>query len=237
MFFIAHRIKTKPALTNDAYLARMRASAALMTFIVLFVTGTCTEAATFIADLKDASGRPAANAVVSLESGSSGEVTSHLPERAIIDQRHEMFIPLVVVVRKEGQVVFTNNDTTKHQVYSFSAIKQFQFIVSQGETSQPVEFPQSGIAAIGCNIHDQMIAYAFVGQMAYAAVTDDSGRVTISDVNPGRYRLAVWHPQMGVSPPTTRVEVDVKQSGLHYSAGLPITIETPRGMKHMHMDY
>jgi hypothetical protein len=148
-----------------------------------------------------------------------------------------MFLPLVVVVRKGGHVVFTNNDRTKHQVYSFSAIKQFQFVIGQGETSVPVEFPQPGIAAIGCNIHDQMIAYVFVGQTAYAAVTDDNGRAVISDVNPGRYRLAVWHPQMGVNSVPPRVELDVKDASPHYSASLPFAVETMHGMKHMHMDY
>ncbi len=215
----------------------MRASTITTTLAVLLVTAANADAATFVADLKDANGRAAASAVVTLEPETNGAIASHLPEDAIIDQRHETFTPLVVVVRKSGNVVFTNNDTTKHQVYSFSPIKQFQFVIGQGERSQPVSFPQSGIAAIGCNIHDQLIAYVFVGQSPYAALTDESGRATISDVIPGRYRLAVWHPQMGVSFTPARVELDVRLGGSHYAAKLPITVESSHGMKHMHMDY
>src|SRR5580658_4530361 len=98
-------------------------------------------------------GKPAADAVVARVPDVAGPLpASHVPLEAIIDQRHETFLPLVSVIRKGGHVVFTNNDTTMHQVYSFSAIKQFQFVIAQGQVSQPLEFPQSGIAAIGCNI-------------------------------------------------------------------------------------
>ena len=204
---------------------------------LLLVTGATARAATFTAALRDASGRAAANAVVLLEPLAGTVPTPHAPVEAIIDQRHEAFLPLVVVVRKGGHVVFTNHDTTKHQVYSFSAIKQFQFVIGQGDTSAPVEFPLAGIAAIGCNIHDQMIAYVFVGQAPYAAVTDENGRVTISDVNQGRYHVAVWHPQMGINASPVRTDVEVKDATAHYDANLPFTIESTRGMSHMHMDY
>jgi plastocyanin len=215
----------------------MRAPIIFTVLSALLLAEANADAATFTADLKDATGRAAANVVVTLEPASGGTTVSHLPEQAAIDQRHEAFVPLVVVVRRGGRVIFTNNDTTKHQVYSFSTIRQFQFVVGQGETSSPVEFPQSGIAAIGCNIHDQMIAYVFVGQTPYAAVTDEKGRAIIPDLLPGRYRLAVWHPQMGVSFSAARAVLDVTDGGAHYDANLPITIETMRGMKHMHVDY
>jgi len=215
----------------------MRAPIIFAVLSALLLVEANADAATLTADLKDASGREAANVVVTLEPVSGNAAISHLPEQAIIDQRREAFVPLVVVVHRGGRVVFTNNDTTKHQVYSFSTIRQFQFVVGQGETSSPVEFPQPGIAAIGCNIHDQMIAYVFVGQTPYAAVTDEKGRAVIPDILPGRYRLAVWHPQMGVSFTPARAVLDVTDGGAHYDADLPITIETMRGLKHMHMGY
>jgi plastocyanin len=215
----------------------MRASTIATTLAALLVTGTSAGAATFIADLKDASGRAAPDTVVSLEPETNTPIASHLPDQAIIDQRRETFLPMVIVVRKGGHVVFTNNDVTKHQVYSFSPIRQFQVVIGQGESSKPISFPQSGIAAIGCNIHDQMIAYVFVGQTPYAGVTDENGRAIVSDVVPGRYRLAVWHPQMGVIFAPARVELDVKDDSPHYSAVLPITIVPAHGMKHMHTDY
>src|SRR5947209_9686967 len=90
----------------------------------------------------DRSGLPLADAVVELSALRPGTVSPNreLTAEAIIDQRHETFLPLVTVVHSGGHVIFTNNDTTMHQVYSFSAIKQFAFEIDEGQRSPPVVF-------------------------------------------------------------------------------------------------
>lgn len=206
-------------------------------FLILLLACTRAHALTLEVALKDASGHPAPDSVVLLEPQGTN-APSHVPERAIIDQRRETFLPLVVVVRKGGSVVFTNNDTTKHQVYSFSPIKQFEFVIKQGETSLPVVFPQGGISAIGCNIHDQMIAYVLVSEAPYAAVTDAQGRALIADMPAGQYRVALWHPQMGTILAPAQAVLDLTNAPRStYSASLPFTILSARTMKPMHMDY
>jgi plastocyanin len=212
----------------------MRAGPFVLVVVALFVS-VSGRAATLAVDVRDNDGKPATNAVVSLYPDTP-IATGTATEKAVIDQRHETFLPLVVVVRKGGHVVFTNNDTTMHQVYSFSPIKQFQFVIPQGQVSQPVEFPQTGIAAIGCNIHDQMIAYVFVADAPYAAVVDGSGHVSL-DVHEGHYRVAVWHPQMGLAAQPVQAQATVTAAGAHAEVGLPLAIQSARSMKHMHMDY
>lgn len=204
---------------------------------VLGIGIAAAHAGTVDVTVVDRNGRPARDAIVSLVPQDGKTVASHLPEHTIIDQRHETFLPLDVIVRAGGHVVFTNNDTTKHQVYSFSPIKQFQFVISQGEVSPPIVFPTAGIAAIGCNIHDQMIAYVFVGDMPYAAVADASGHAVFDDVTPGQYRLAAWHPQMGPQFAPAGQTITVGTTGLQSKSVLPLMIEPPRAMKPMHMDY
>src|SRR5215469_2741229 len=122
----------------------------------------------------DKSGRPLGDAVIELSPETPQRVAPAMqpPLEAIIDQRHETFLPLVTVVRKSGHVIFTNNDTTMHQVYSFSPIRQFAFEIDEGERSPPVVFDTAGIAAIGCNIHDRMITYVYVADAPFAAKTD-----------------------------------------------------------------
>src|SRR5437763_4137833 len=90
----------------------------------------------------DRSGRPLSDAVVELSALAPPAIApARLPSgEAIIDQRHETFLPLVTVVRKGGHVIFTNNDSTMHQVYSFSPIKQFAFEIDEGQRSPPVVF-------------------------------------------------------------------------------------------------
>ncbi|MBV9330493.1 MAG: methylamine utilization protein [Alphaproteobacteria bacterium] len=205
--------------------------------VLLLLACARAQAATLDVALTDASGHPAANAVVLFQPHDS-TMASHVPDRAVIDQRRETFLPLVVVVRRGGNVVFTNNDTTKHQVYSFSAIKQFEFVIKQGETSPPIIFPQPGISAIGCNIHDQMIAYVLVSDAPYAAVTDAEGRAVLADLPAGQYWVVLWHPQMGASLPAAQAQLDLgKALRTSYSASLPVTIRSARAMKPMHMDY
>jgi plastocyanin len=208
----------------------------LAALVMCALAGANAAAATVNVAVVDKNAMPASDTVITLEPEGTLLVT-HLPEKAVIDQRNETFIPLVVVVRKGGRVVFTNNDVTMHQVYSFSPIKQFQFVIKQGEVSAPVVFGQPGVAAIGCNIHDQMIAYVFVGEAPFAAVSDSQGHAVITDVPPGRYRISLWHPQMPVGEAPLSEPVAVDAQGTALSQALPFAVAATHGMKHMHVDY
>ncbi|HEY1962653.1 MAG TPA: hypothetical protein VGG69_09555, partial [Rhizomicrobium sp.] len=154
-----------------------------LVFIVLLLlaAAAAARAGTLAIDITDSRGQPAADAVVALTPlDNPGAVTSRLPTEAIIDQRKETFIPLVTVVRQGGHVIFTNHDTTMHQVYSFSPIRQFEFEIDQGRRSEPVVFDKPGVASIGCNIHDHMITYVYVAATPWAALTDAKGHAEIA---------------------------------------------------------
>jgi plastocyanin len=202
-------------------------------FVALLVWSAQACAATLDIDVADTGGRPAANAVVSLEPQSPvATPPTRLPAESIIDQRKETFLPLVTILRVGGHVVFTNNDTTMHQVYSFSPIKQFAFEIDQGHRSEPVVFDKSGVASIGCNIHDQMITYVFVASTPWAALTDAKGHAKIVDVPAGSYKAMVWHPQFvpGRSAPSASVAV---KGDTTVSLTVPLLSVAPT--KHMHM--
>jgi plastocyanin len=204
--------------------------------LIVAILAACTPciAATVSIDVHDADGKPAADAVVTLTPNGGVAVASHVAEKAIIDQRNETFLPLVVLVRRGGDVVFTNHDTTMHQVYSFSPIKQFQFEIDQGQVSKPVQFDKAGVAAIGCNIHDQMIAYVFAADAPFAVITDAAGRAEIADVPDGAYHAAVWHPRLKIGAPPPVTALTVKGASAHLDFTVPLRAG---GMKHMHMDY
>jgi plastocyanin len=191
--------------------------------IIGAIAGTAASAATVDVTVTDSGGAPAPNAVVSLAAGdTSAVVASRVPEKSIIDQRHETFLPLVVVVRKGGEVVFTNNDVTMHQVYSFSPIRQFQFEIDKGQVSKPVIFEKPGVAAIGCNIHDNMVAYVYVADAPFTVVTDATGHAEIRDVPDGGYLADVWHPQLrvGRKPAPSQFMVSGDRAKLNLSVPL-----------------
>jgi plastocyanin len=200
-----------------------RALLPLVTFLLCAACGAAS-ATNFTAEVADQDGHPVANAVISLVpevKTSMPAASTHLATEKIIDQRSETFLPLVTIVPKGGRIVFSNNDQTTHQVYSFSQVKQFEITLSRGEKSPGVVFDNVGVAALGCNIHDHMIAYAFVAESPWTALTGSDGRAVIADVPAGNYKAQVWHPKFPpgrepsslpavLSGDTTRLSVNVK---------------------------
>ena len=191
---------------------------------LLFAVCGSAAATNFTAEVNDQDGRPVANAVIVLVPESKGSLpaaTTRLAAERTIDQRGETFIPLVTIVPKGGHIVFANNDQTTHQVYSFSSVKQFEITLARGEKSPPIAFDNSGVAALGCNIHDHMIAYAFVAESPWAVLTGSDGRGTVADVPPGNYEAQIWHPKLppgraipslkaSLSGDTTRLSVSIR---------------------------
>jgi plastocyanin len=166
----------------------------------------------------DTDGKPVADAIVTVApaagtiAAASGAFVT--PHDVIIDQRDETFIPYVVAVRRGGTVTFRNSDQTRHQVYSFAAIKEFEFVLRPGESSPPVQFPLAGVAILGCNIHDQMIAYVYVTDAPWATVTRDSGRARIDGLPAGNFVVTVWHPRLrpGAKEPTRSLTLPTAES-------------------------
>jgi plastocyanin len=176
-------------------------------------------AATITATVTDDHGRPLPDAVVIItpEAGTPTPplVGSRLATTSI-DQKDETFAPFVAVIRTGGTVTFHNNDPFRHHVYSFSPVRQFEMVQTPGETSPPIRFDKPGSVAIGCNIHDQMIAYIYVTDAPWAMVTDASGHAVIADVPAGRYTATVWHPRLKpkAEPPDVHLMLATENSTL-----------------------
>lgn len=184
-------------------------------------------------------GAAAAGAVVKLEPvNGQAPAPANIPAEAVIDQRNQMFVPLMVVIRQGGHVVFANTDHTMHQVYSFSPVKQFEYEIRQGEKSPPVVFDKAGVAAIGCNIHDNMVAFVYVADTPWVVTLDEHGKGRIADVPEGNYTAQVWHPKIvpGRTPPTAALKVSGEVTKL--SLSVPLLGGPMPGMKHGHgQDY
>lgn len=149
-------------------------------------------AATLSVQVIDAAGAPLEDAVVYAEpvSGQAPPKSVHAVE---IGQKNRAFFPLVTVVQAGTEISFPNFDTVKHHVYSFSPAKMFDLPLYSGKAAKPQLFDKAGTVVLGCNIHDQMIAYVQVVNTPYFAKTDASGKVRLDDVLPGKYALKAWH--------------------------------------------
>ncbi|HXA48044.1 MAG TPA: methylamine utilization protein [Burkholderiaceae bacterium] len=140
----------------------------------------------------DGTGAPLVDAVIYAEPA-SGQILPKSLHRAEIEQRKRKFIPKVTVIQTGTEISFPNNDTVKHHVYSFSPAKVFDLPLYSGKTAEPQMFAKSGTVVLGCNIHDQMIAYVQVVNTPYFAKTDSTGKVRLEDMQPGKYLLKAWH--------------------------------------------
>lgn len=113
---------------------------------------------------------------------------------AVMVQEHKQFVPFVLPVQTGTTVAFPNHDPFRHQVYSFSPPKTFELkLYGQSEISSVV-FDKEGPVALGCNIHDNMLAYIYVVGTPYFSATAPDGDGKIAQLPAGDYRVKVWHP-------------------------------------------
>jgi plastocyanin len=136
-------------------------------------------------------GGPAADAVIVLDPATG--MPPPTKGTATVDQINKRFTPRVTVVRTGTSITFPNSDHIRHQVYSFSPAKPFTLKLYAGTPPTAVMFDHPGLAVLGCNIHDTMVAFVAVVDTPYFGKTAADGRVTV-DVPAGRYRLRIWHP-------------------------------------------
>jgi plastocyanin len=118
------------------------------------------------------------------------------PRGALIDQKDRQFVPRVSAIQVGAAVSFPNSDNVRHSVYSFSEANRFELKLYAGKAASPVLFPKPGIVALGCNIHDKMIAWVLVVETPYFARTDASGQVTLKGLEPDTYTLRAWRSTM-----------------------------------------
>ncbi len=190
-------------------------------------------AASVMFEVTDQDGHPAANAVIALTPNGAAVATDlGSAQQIIVDQRNETFIPLVSVLMRGGSVTFTNSDRVRHHVYSFSPVKQFQFILNPSESSAPVKFDKNGVAAIGCNIHDMMVTYVYVTDTKWTALTRSDGSAVIAGVPKGEYSTAIWHPQLKPGVPEPSQTISVANLPLNVPLTVALVAQAPMNGHH-----
>jgi plastocyanin len=174
------------------------------------LAGGLAVAASFELRFEQVDGKPIAGAVAMLKSADTARGPA-APVHAVMDQHERRFVPDVLFVPVGSRVTFSNNDPISHQVYSFSPIRRFQLPLYRGKPYPPVDFPQAGIATLGCNIHDEMRAYIVVTDGQYHGRTGIDGVWRAGDVRPGSYTLNLWHPRL--REPQSLIERSVAVTG------------------------
>jgi len=131
--------------------------------------------------------------VVYLESAPSLAFPDSEPQRAMMDQRNETFVPHVLAITVGTTVDFPNSDNTYHNVFSLRGPRPFDLGRYAAGNSKSVRFDRPGIVRVFCEIHSHMSAFILVFNHRYFSVTSADGRYQISRVPPGRYTLVAWN--------------------------------------------
>ena len=166
---------------------------------IIFLTSSLVSAATHAAPLAvrvlDKSGDAVPGIVVVAQTDVPQAASD--PRAAVMTQSNLQFSPALLVVQTGTSVAFPNNDRVMHHVYSFSDAKTFDIPLYQSQLPAPVTFDNQGIAVVGCNIHDQMMARILVVSTPYFGTTDDNGEVLLNVGEDDVATLIVWHPSWG----------------------------------------
>ena len=178
-------------------------------------------AATVTVQALGSDGKPLPEAVVFLESREARAAVKPLAGQEIA-QVDRKFVPQVTVLTVGSELRFPNRDTVRHHVYSFSPAKTFELKLYAGTPANPVLFDKPGIAVLGCNIHDQMVAWVVVVETPYHAVAGKAGTLKI-DAPPGSYRLRTWHAGLPPGTPPTDEPLVVPAAGASATVKLPLT--------------
>lgn len=140
-----------------------------------------------------------------VERGKAWEKPAQPP---VIDNKDCRFLPHVQVIRM-GDVAIHNSDPVLHNTHGFFG-KLTAFNVAlpiQGQTiKKPIK--KTGIMRVECDAHGWMLAWVYVADNPYYAVTGKDGSFTIKDVPPGAYTLVAWqeHTEEVETPVTVKAK-------------------------------
>lgn len=124
-----------------------------------------------------------------VEKGKAWEKPAKPP---VIDNKDCRFVPRVQVIPK-ADLAIRNSDPVLHNTHGFFG-KLTAFNVALPNQSQTVTRPirRTGIMRVECDAHGWMLAWIYVADNPYYAVTGKDGAFTIKDLPPGQYTLVAW---------------------------------------------
>jgi plastocyanin len=175
--------------------------------------GAGREAATVSGRVKSAGGQPLGEVYVYVD-GLRSSARGHTVE---IRQRDKQFAPRVVVVPLGTKLVFPNQDTVIHNVFSTAPGNSFDLgSVKGGETSPPVVLLKPGPVEIFCNIHSKMRADVLVVPNSHWTRVGADGSFQLTGIPVGTRKLVLWSPTL--KPVSQQVEVTSRGGSVTFSS-------------------
>lgn len=159
------------------------------------------------------------DAVVYLKEVPKGKAWGGADKTPVLDQEKCLFRPAVQVMRA-GKIDIVNSDPVLHNTHGFYGQRTaFNLALPDKGMRIGSELPRPGLVRVECDAHGWMLAYIYVADSPYYALTGADGSFTITDVPPGTYTLVASQHFAGdtdvqvtvASGVTAKVAIDLKK--------------------------
>jgi plastocyanin len=132
------------------------------------------------------------------------------------------YTPHVQVVQIGTDMEFSNADPVFHNLHAFLDTSTVHNVsLPKGGRKIRRTLGEPGLVRVECDAHPWMLAWIYVAESPYYALTGPDGRFVIKDIPPGTYTLVAWQEYAGFH----EIPVTVKAGG-----ATPLTVTlTKRG--------
>jgi len=144
----------------------------------------------------DIAGNPVADAVIWFATAGYTRQSPDNSAAIVVDQIDKQFFPQISVIPVGSEVIFPNNDSVSHHVYSFSQPNSFELPLYRGGETPTVRFEHAGVVTLGCNIHDAMLGYILVLDATEFAITDKEGVARFDRAPAADVAFQIWSPRL-----------------------------------------
>lgn len=190
-----------------------------LAFILMISLISAAQAGDKVVTVRDQQGEPVPGMWLIGPEGSGADIPATYEWPNMMQQKDLQFQPHVLIVPVGSDVEFPNRDRVRHHVYSFSKGNRFELKLYGREEKRYVTFENTGIVAVGCNIHDDMIGYIRVVDTPFVHRTDENGQIVLSEGADIPSTAVLWHPDVSkgedqnVSLADDEVHLTIQRSG------------------------
>jgi nitrous oxide reductase accessory protein NosL len=146
------------------------------------------------------------DAIVYLKDVAKGKEWGKPDKNPLLDQENCKFRPTVQIIRP-GPLDITSSDPVLHNTHGFYG-KRTAFNLGLSNKGDKVtrELDKPGMVRVECDAHGWMLAWIYVADSPYYALTKKDGSFSIADVPPGDYAVVATQAHAG----DTEAKVSVK---------------------------